>query len=906
MEQSLSRFIWDHTRREQTWILLVVLVSMIPYYMAFDLPKQIVNGPIQGQGYEAAGATQILFHMSVDVPGWGNVVLFPGIPLERLPALMALSLAFLGLVVINGFFKYYINTYKGRMGERLLRRVRFQLIDRILRFPPQQFRRIKPAEAASMVKDEIEPMGGFTGDAFVQPVMLGGQALMAMIFICVQNIWLGAVAGTIAGIQVVIIPRMRRRLIELGRQRQLTARQLSGRVGELMDGISTIHALDTSNYERADMSTRLGQIFKIRYDLYQWKFMVKFLNNFLAQLTPFVFYSFGGYLTIKGSLDVGQLVAVINAYKDLPGPLKELIDWDQARQDVQVKYEQVAEQFRTPDLIDPALHDVCLETGQIGSPLAVSALVVQDDGDKKLDRVSLSIAQGESVALIDDSGSGAETLAAVFGRAVWPSSGRVTVGGRALNEITEGLVGRRITYISSDDYLFHGSLGDNLLYGLQHAPYGKPVHTDAEAERQAKWELAEARASGNAPFSRKASWLNRDLIPEGGNGERSVEDAVGEALTASGLRADVMAMGVRARIPGTDHQALKSAIVEIRHRLQRDLAAGKVKLPIEYFDINRYNPQASIWENLLFGELPSDQAGGQILRSDYATAILDGMGLRTQFFDLGYEMASTILEFLGEGHEADDTLFGRLPFLRAEDIPVLREVVPRTHMGGVNDATLEDQLVLLRLSMYYSEPVMRIGRLTPELMAQIVEARGQLAAKMPAELRPLITLYDAATYNDAARVIDNILFGKLGRTNPDIARRQTETISAYLAEYGIERDILQLGLAEDIGIGGRRLNQAQRQKLSLARALMRDSEYYVFNKTLSVVDPRQHEAIVDATMRALQRHQDKPAVIWVLSNTRMAGHFERVVLFDRGTVEFDGSLSDLKSEQSAESSLVFT
>ena len=907
MEQGLSRFIWDYTRREQTWILAVVLVSMIPYYMAFDLPKQIVNGPIQGQGYETAGATQIFFHMSVDVPLIGNVVLFPGISLERLPALMALSLAFLALVVINGFFKYYINTYKGRMGERLLRRVRFQLIDRILRFPPQQFRRIKPAEAASMVKDEIEPMGGFTGDAFVQPVMLGGQALMAMVFICVQNIWLGAVAGFIAGVQVIIIPRMRRRLIELGRQRQLTARQLSGRVGELMDGISTIHALDTSNYERADMSSRLGHIFKIRYDLYQWKFMVKFLNNFLAQLTPFVFYSFGGYLTIQGKLDVGQLVAVINAYKDLPGPLKELIDWDQARQDVQVKYEQVAEQFRNPNLIDAALHDVCLETGQIGSPLAVSTLVVQDDGgDKKLDRVSLSIAQGESVALIDDSGSGAETLAAVFGRAVWPTSGRVTVGGRPMNELPESLVGRRITYISSDDYLFQGSLGDNLLYGLQHAPYVKPVPADAEAERQAKWELTEAKASGNAPFSRKASWLNHDLIPQGEDGERSVNEAVAEALAASGLRPEVMAMGVRARIPTADHQALKDAIVEIRHRLQRDQAAGKVKLPIEHFDITRYNPQASIWENLLFGELPSDKAGGQILRSDYATAILDGMGLRAKFFDLGYEMAATILEFLGEGHEADDTLFARLPFLQAEDIPVLREVVPRTHIGGVDDASPEDQLVLLRMSMYYSEPVIRMGRLTPELMAQIVEARGQLAQKMPADLKPLITLYDAATYNDAARVIDNILFGKLGRTNPEITRRLVETISAYLAEYGIENDILQLGLAEDIGIGGRRLNQAQRQKLSLARALMRDSEYYVFNKTLSVVDPRQHETIVNETMRALQRHRDKPAVIWVLSNSRMAGHFERVVLFDRGTVAFDGSLSDLKSEQTAESSLVFT
>ncbi len=907
MDQSLNRFIWTHTRREQSWILLIVLLSLVPYYMAFDLPKQIVNSPIQGQGFETPGASQIFFRMAPDLPFLGEVVLFPGVSLERLPALMALSGAFLALVIINGFFKYYINTYKGRMGERLLRRVRYQLIDRILRFPPRQFRRIKPAEAASMVKDEIEPMGGFTGDAFVQPVMLGGQALMAMLFICVQNIWLGAVAGFIAGVQVMIIPRMRRRLIELGRQRQLTARQLSGRVGELMEGISTIHALDTSNYERADMSARLGRIFKIRYDLYQWKFMVKFLNNFLAQLTPFIFYSFGGYLTIQGQLDVGQLVAVINAYKDLPGPLKELIDWDQARQDVQVKYEQVAEQFRSPELIDPQLHEISLETGALGSPLAVSGLVVQDDGgDKQLDRVSLAIAQGESVALIDDSGTGAETLAAVFGRAVWPTHGRVTVGGEMMNEMPEHLLGRRITYVSAEDYLFQGSLGDNLLYGLRHAPFVQVKPADAEAERQFRWEVAEARASGNCPYPITADWLNRDLLPPRVDGSPAIEDAVATALRAAGLERDVMGMGVRARITGSDHAALKAAIVEIRHRLQSDQASGKLNLPIEHFDFARYNPQANIGENLLFGELPTDQAGGTILKSAYATAILDGMGLRTRFFDLGYEMASTILEFMGEGQETDDTLFARLPFLRVEDIPVLREVLPRNVKGGVNDATLADQIVLLRLSMYYSEPLLRMGQLTPDLMAQIVAARAKLTAEMPDDLKPLITLYDAATYNDAARVVDNILFGKLGRVTPEITRRLVEVVSGYLAEFGIEHDIMRLGLAEDIGIGGRRLNQAQRQKLSLARALIRDSEYYVFNKTLSVVDPRQHEAIVDATMQLLQHHPGKPAVIWVLSNSRMAGHFERVVLFDRGTVEFDGSLSDLKSEQPADCSRVFT
>ena len=102
---------------------------------------------------------------------------------------------------------------------------------------------------------------------------------------------------------------------------------------------------DTSNWERAEISSRLARIFFIRFDIYQWKFLVKFINNILAQVTPFVFYLVGGYLAITGRLDIGQLVAVIAAYKELPSPLKDLIDWDQQRLDVQVKYTQVVEQF---------------------------------------------------------------------------------------------------------------------------------------------------------------------------------------------------------------------------------------------------------------------------------------------------------------------------------------------------------------------------------------------------------------------------------------------------------------------------------------------------------------------------------------------------------------------------------
>jgi putative ABC transport system ATP-binding protein len=357
--QTLYQYIWQHSRRDQLVILVIALLAQPFYFLTLTLPKLIINGPIQGQGFETPDATQSFLQMTIHVPtvlqdwlgsAWS---LFEGIPMERLPYLFALSFSFLVLVGFNGFLKFLVNTMKGRLGERLLRRLRFELIDRVLRFPPSHVRRVKQSEIASMVKDEVEPLGGFTGDAIVWPVFLAGQALTAMIFIVSQNFWLGVVSGGIVVIQAIIIPRLRKPILKLGKMRQLQARELAGRVGEIVDGNADIRMQGTANWERAEIIGRLARIFDIRFELYQRKYFVKSLNNFIAQLTPFIFYAAGGYFVIMGQLDVGQLVAVIIAYKDLPGPIKELIDWDLQRQDVEIKYNQVMEQFHPEGMRPP-------------------------------------------------------------------------------------------------------------------------------------------------------------------------------------------------------------------------------------------------------------------------------------------------------------------------------------------------------------------------------------------------------------------------------------------------------------------------------------------------------------------------------------------------------------------------
>ncbi|HEY5598965.1 MAG TPA: ABC transporter ATP-binding protein, partial [Kiloniellales bacterium] len=548
MEPNLFKYIWCHSKGEQIRILVTVLVSLPFYFLALELPKRIINRGIQGEGFAGPESTQPFLVTDLPFGDWltgAPVRLFDGIDLAQPWYLLALSSAFLLLVVVNGGFKFVINTDKGRMGERMLRRLRYELTDRVLRFPIPQVRKVKQAEIATMIKDEVEPLGGFIGDAFIAPAFLGGQAITAMVFILAQNLWLGLVAASIVLAQAFFIPRLRRPILRLGRQRQITARQLAGRVGEIIDGAVEVHAHDASNLERADMAARLGRIFDIRFEIYRRKFFVKFLNNFLAQLTPFIFYAMGGLLAIFGYLDIGALVAVIAAYKDLPGPIKELIDWDQQRNDVQIKYEQVIEQFQPPVILDPRQQDPDADAGPPlrGDIIVQSVGLVDESNHKHLESISFKVGVDDHTAIVGADDSGKERLALLLCGLESPSAGHIAVGGRDLALLPQAVTGRRLSYVGPETYLFPVSVRENLLYGLKHRPL-RDVADDAPGDGAADKSLwiAEAARAGNTTLDISSDWV--DYESAGVAGPEELSRRLIEVLAAVELEDDVYRFGL--------------------------------------------------------------------------------------------------------------------------------------------------------------------------------------------------------------------------------------------------------------------------------------------------------------------------------------------------------------------------
>jgi len=876
LDRNLLRYVWRHTRGEQIWILCVILASMPTYFLVLDLPVRIINQPIQGVGFEVTGQTQQFLELKFSLPnffGGGEFTLFSGFELERWPYLIALSSLFLFLVCVNGLFKFYINTYKGRLGERMLRRMRYQLTDRVLRFPIGHFKRVKGSEIASMVKDEVEPFGEFIGDAFVQPVYLGGQALVAFIFILNQSFWLGMIAVGIIAIQVTLIPYLRRRVLELGRMRQLTARLLSGRIGEIVDSISSIHVNDTSNYERAELSSRLSKIFFIRYELYQRKFFIKFINNFLAQLTPFLFYVVGGYFAIRGTLNVGQLIGVINAYKDLPSPINGLIMWDQKRVDINIKYAQIVEQFNVKDIADAEFqrHNFDPVESLSGGEITVSNLsVIDDTGTALVEDADFTLNIDGITCAIGPLGSGAGATADALAGLLNPTSGRVALNGRTVTDLPQSIRGRRFSYCGSDAYLPQSTLLDTLLYVNKHLPL-RPIDEANLPEPRHPRTQAEAIASGNSLLDFHSDWVDYEAM--GISGPEGVYEKVRDVLDLVDMGETVYELAMRQSLDPEIHPDLTNKLVEMRKILRERIDGSDVSKLVEVWDWEKYNEHATVAENLLFGTAveTGEVKTSQLVENEYLRSVMAKGGLDEAMFEMGVDLAETAIELFAD-LSPDNPFFEQLNFMTPEQLEAYGPVVARAKKEGFSGVTEEDRRLMLILPFDYVEPRNRLRLLDKDLQDKILAARHEFHAHLPEDMRNAISVYELNTYNAHNSVQDNILFGRIAYGSPNGPEKIRALIKALLRKNGMDDDLFRAGLDFDIGTGGKRLSEAQRQRLILARALLKGADLMVINRGLNALDARSQETLLNKVLaRARGKDGSKPfGIFWVLTSPSLS------------------------------------
>ncbi|MEO0361167.1 MAG: ABC transporter ATP-binding protein, partial [Pseudomonadota bacterium] len=547
MERRLLKFVWTHGKVDTIKTLILTFMTFPVIYASLEIPKIIVNDAL-GAGNEPVAFPVDLF----------------GSSLGQVDFLIALCLVFIALIVANNGLKFLLNVQIGLTSERMLRRLRFTLYEAVMRFRIRRFQHMKQGEIVQSVMGEVEPLGGFFGEVISTPVWQGGMLAVYMTFIFLQDPLLGAAAIALYPIQGYIIPKLQRRVVLLNKERVQNVRRIADTVGESVGAIEAIHASDTARWHLSLVADRLYENFRIRLAIFKRKYLIKGLNNFMIALTPFAFYLFGGIQVINGNLEIGSLVAVLAAYKDVAGPWKELLNYFQRWSDLNSRYELVVDNFSGEDVYERERIYGGEEAALVGDLSFRN--VSYGPGSSGLNGASCVAPEGSFTAVIGGADGGRDVMMKLMAGLAEPESGRVCVGGDELTELPMPAVGRAIGYASADAAFFSGSLRDNLTYSLRRLPPAP----DPKAAEDAAERLAEAELTGNIASRPEADWT--DYAAAGVEGAAGLTARLIELAEKVGLADELYHLGLQARMNPDAYPGVAARVMEARERLSEAAA----------------------------------------------------------------------------------------------------------------------------------------------------------------------------------------------------------------------------------------------------------------------------------------------------------------------------------------------
>jgi ATP-binding cassette, subfamily B, bacterial len=227
------------------------------------------------------------------------------------------------------------------------------------------------------------------------------------------------------------------------------------------------------------------------------------LQGLAAAAARFSVAAIGGWLVLRGEGTVGTLVAALQYVGGLFGPIQGLTNVYATVRRASVSLESVNAVLEAPDPVAdrPGAQDLVVPAGAVQFD---DVSFDYGDGRGVLNGVSLSVAPGETVALVGPSGCGKTTLVSLLERLYAPSSGRIRVDGVDVRDCTQSSLRRQVGTVMQDVHLFNDTV-------LANVTYGTPGATREQAE-------AAARAANAHEFIEKLPQGYDTMVGERGAG----------------------------------------------------------------------------------------------------------------------------------------------------------------------------------------------------------------------------------------------------------------------------------------------------------------------------------------------------------------------------------------------------
>ena len=429
------------------------------------------------------------------------------------------------VAIFDAALGFVIRWFSARIGEGLIYDLRTQVFDHVQRQPIAFFTRAQTGSLVSRLDGDV------VGAQQAITSTLSGviSNLLSLIFLLAALFYLSWQVTVIA---LVMIPLFILPARLVGRRMQRLTResmQLNAEMGSTMTerfnvaGAMLVKLFGRPREESSAFASRAVKVRDIGVVTAMYGQVLFVAFTLLASLVTALVYGLGGVLVIRGTFQIGTLVALTTLLGRVYGPITSLSNVQVNVMTALVSFDRVFEVLdlkplitEKPDAVPlprtakangagalapeiefddvsfryPSASEVSLASLE---SIALPAPERRDAGAGVLHGVSFRAPSGQLTALVGPSGAGKTTITALAARLYDPNEGTIRVGGYDVRDVTQESLHDVVGVVTQDAHLFHDTIRANLTYA-------RPAATELElieaCEAAQIWDLVSALPDG--------------------------------------------------------------------------------------------------------------------------------------------------------------------------------------------------------------------------------------------------------------------------------------------------------------------------------------------------------------------------------------------------------------------------
>lgn len=418
-------------------IIMTFLNTVIPKIIEFAIDCVLDNGEVP------SAYAQI-------------VNLFGGIDALK-NGMWIIALVIIAIALVMLIFRYCSMYFTHRANQVLMHRMRNTLFSHIQRLPLSWQTKNNTGDIIQRCTSDADTISNFVSGQLVSLIRIIMLLALSLVFMFTTNVKLAAIAASfipvLIGYSLWYFFKAHKGFKTCDEQEGV----LSTYAQENLTGVRVVRAFGRERYERDKFEKQNAFYTGLWIKLERFMAMYWTSSDLIAALQLLLIVVLGTVYCVNGHMSTGSLVAFIAYNTMMIGPVRQLGRIISNLSKAGVSLGRIAE------IMNAQEEDYGADEGKLSGDIAFENVEFEYESDKPVLRgVSFTVPQGSTLGIIGGTGSGKSTVACLMDGLYPATRGRITVGGRDINDIPPATLRKNIGFVLQEGYIYSRTVAENI------------------------------------------------------------------------------------------------------------------------------------------------------------------------------------------------------------------------------------------------------------------------------------------------------------------------------------------------------------------------------------------------------------------------------------------------------------